>query len=132
METKKRGRPFGTGNKAGKGRPKLSEEDHRLRALTNTRFQQILNRYLHEPVSNLVNLKKDQSLTALEHAVLSITIASINKGDQIRLQFLLDRLIGKVPEVMQISEIEKQVENMSPDELLKEIEKAKAVLKNAK
>lgn len=132
MEKKKRGRPFKEGHKLSKGRPKLSEEDHALRALTNTRFQQILNKYLHEPVSNLVDLKKDQSLTALEHAVLSITIASINKGDQIRLQFLLDRLIGKVPDVVHVSEIERKVESMSHEELILEIEKAKAVLNAAK
>lgn len=93
------GKNFEKGHPGGPGRPPTTEEEKKLRKLTQTTFQTILDRFFHMPMEELVKMSKDQlKLTGIEAMVLFVMLKAIQHGDYKRLSFLLDRTIGKVPE----------------------------------
>lgn len=114
-----------------KGRPPLPPEVRQLNALTTSKYQTVVNKFFHLPISELRKLKTDENLSGLEHAVLSILVGAISKGDDKRLESLLNRTVGKVADKVEISEVEKNLETMSLGEIIEQFEKAKDVLSGA-
>lgn len=66
------------------------------RKLTKVEVELILNKYLHLPVGDLLAATQDPMITTIEALVVSILISAIKRGDHDKLNFVLDRLIGKV------------------------------------
>ncbi len=79
-----------------KGRPPVPEHLRIARKMNKAKFQEILQKYIHCSVGELKETLLDPKSTAIELSVVKILHESILKGDQKRLEFILDRLIGKV------------------------------------
>jgi hypothetical protein len=85
------------------GRPKLPEDIRMARSLNATEFERIVTKYLYLPWSEIYKLKEDQSLPLMECAIISMLAKAIEDGDERKLGFLLDRVIGKVKERLEHS-----------------------------
>jgi hypothetical protein len=55
-----------------------------------------LSVYLEKPLSDLLAIKESPELKTLDRMVIEVVAKAVEYGDQTRLNFLLDRLIGKV------------------------------------
>lgn len=96
----KRGRPFekGIGGNP-RGSSALSREVGNARKLNQVMVTEILNRFVTMSLEDVVAFAQNKTNPAMEVLVASILVHGIKNGDQNRLTFLLDRLIGKVKEV---------------------------------
>lgn len=106
---------FEKGNQAKKGKFML-EGQVAERRLTRTKLEEILQKHLHKSKQELMDVLKDPATIALELMVVSVLVKAINTGDQVRLQFLLDRIIGKIPE-----KIEMKTQDVTDEEKLKKM-----------
>jgi hypothetical protein len=71
--------------------------------LTREQFEEIANKYLFMTFHDLQNaLKNAKSLPAIDFLVMSLIANAIKDGDQNRINFLLDRLIGQVVKKIRI------------------------------
>ena len=60
----------------------------------------MLNKFVAMPVEDVVTFAQNKKNEALEVLVASLFIHGIKSGDTSRITFLLDRLIGKVTDVV--------------------------------
>ena len=81
-----------------KGRPRLPAHVKEARKLNKVKFEEILQKYVTHNLKGLKDALNDPDTPAIELAVVKILHESIKTGDQRRLEFILDRLIGKVKE----------------------------------
>lgn len=90
------GRDFTPGHKGYSGRPnhKVTE----ARRLNKERVLELLNEFSEKPFSELPSLIKNENTKSIEALVASVFYHGVKSGDHARLNFLLDRLIGKVKE----------------------------------
>lgn len=125
---KPRGKPFKPGNKAakGKGRPSLPPEVKAAKKLTRAALEELLHRYVHMTKLELAARKKAEDASQLELMVIGIIEAGAKWGDSHRLNFLLDRLVGKVAEPVDITH---RLGKLTRDELLAAGEEAIAFLR---
>lgn len=105
VKKKKRiiGRPFEKGNKFGKGRPKLTDEDKELRKLSREKFKTIVLNYLDLTSREIDQKVKDKEMPALDAMIVSIMSKSIKTGDEKRLNWFLEQCFGKIKEVKDIN-----------------------------
>lgn len=98
--TKTGGRNFKPGNKAasGKGRPPLPPDLKEAKLLTNTAFMALVQRFLVMDWTTLQAHLQNPTTPMLEVIVGSIVAKAATGSDHARLDFLLQRLIGKVQE----------------------------------
>lgn len=89
-------KPGQSGNPS--GRPELPAEIKGARVLNKLELELVLTKYLRCSVSDLRENKDNQELSSLDQIAINIILKAIDYGDPIRLNFLLDRLIGKVPQ----------------------------------
>lgn len=95
------GKDFEKGNKFGKlggGRPPTPDDVKEAKNLNRTKMIRILNKFLDWPLNDLVTFVQDKNNPVLEVLVARVLVEGIKKGDQTRLNFLLDRTVGKVVE----------------------------------
>lgn len=83
------------------GRPKIPEDLKRASRLTADEFLGLCNKFLRMNLPDLLavvgNPKQPNTQSSmLEMLVASIITKAVNEGDQRRLDFLLDRLLGKI------------------------------------
>lgn len=83
-----------------KGPTPLPPEIKEARKLNRVELEALFNKYLHATKEEMVAAKADPNTKAIELIVLSILIMGIQKGDERRLGFLLDRLLGPVKQVV--------------------------------
>lgn len=92
-----RGNPnFVKGNPGSAGRTPLPIEVRIQRSLTKTMVEASLSKYMLLPYSQLKELAKDDSLATVDQIIIRIALHACKSGDFQRLNFLLDRIIGKV------------------------------------
>ena len=84
------------------GRTKMPAEVKEARMLNRKTMELALNKFLTWKVSDLVDFVNDRSNPTMEVIVAKILSEAIKRGDQIRLNFIFDRLIGKVKEEVQL------------------------------
>lgn len=65
-------------------------------------MEQIFNRYLNLTFEDLQKLEKDQTLLAKDLLAIKIIVQGIKTSDPYRFNFILDRLIGKVKDQIDI------------------------------
>jgi len=96
---------FKPGNQAskGKGRTPVPGDIKTARTLNKTELERILNKFLNMNVTELKAIAKHPSTSVLEVMLANIAAKAITQGDQVRLDFLLNRTIGKVKEQIQHS-----------------------------
>ncbi len=101
---------FKKGNTAAKGRI-MPEGLIAQRRLTRVRLEEILQKYLNTPLTELKEiLGNPGTVPAIELMIVSILAKSITAGDQYRLEFLLNRIIGKVPDKVEFEDKTDQAE----------------------
>jgi hypothetical protein len=72
------------------------------RALNATLFENTIYKYMGMPVAELEVLLKDKSITARDMVVIRILALALQNGDTARLEFLLQRTIGKVADRLDV------------------------------
>jgi len=93
------GRPFLPGVSGNpNGRPKLPPEIKEAIKMTRAQFAELLVKYLGLSLLELSEVNKKLDTPALDKIVIAIISNAIKKGDQQRLDFLINRIIGKVKE----------------------------------
>lgn len=106
------------------GQPKLPEDIKAARKLTTIEFERAVNKYLYQDKAAITKAAADPSTPVIELLITSILHKAVVLGDEKRLAFLLDRIIGKVKERMEI-EVESAMRNlqelrgMSTEEIVK-------------
>lgn len=82
------------------GRPRLPDDIKAARKLNKVELERLLNRYIHMPISEIQRLLKipieSNETPSIEVLIAKIVAEGIKRGDEKRLGFLLDRLIGPV------------------------------------
>jgi hypothetical protein len=91
------GRNFQKGYKPPGGRPKAPDDIVKVRGLTNTEFQAVLNYFLTMDREELKQVAEAPG-TPMLRVIMANLILKAGAGDQFRLEFILNRLIGKVPD----------------------------------
>lgn len=109
MPSKNPKNQFKKGNKFGKGRPPLTGEEKALRHLTKTEVTELASMILKGSNDELLGLKDNPNTTIFQTMIASVAIAIIKKGDMDALDKLLNRLIGKVKE-----EVDVNTRNLTP------------------
>lgn len=80
------------------GRPKVDPEIKKLRDLTKEQFKEIAEFIIQGDATTLREYKTRPGVTVLQQWIASVAITAIQRGDMASLDKLLDRLIGKVKE----------------------------------
>lgn len=89
-----------SGNKS--GRPK---DDNFLKMAKqfNREFVEVkLVEFLRKPIVEIEELLKDKSKDSIDHFIGRIVLMGVVAGDHHRLNFMFDRIIGKVPSTVQM------------------------------
>lgn len=110
--TKKREYNYKKGHPGGPGRPKDPPELVVLKMLTKTELELLMNTLLTKSKEELKAIKVHG--TAIQMSMAAIILKSIEGGDHFRLQFFIERLLGKVPD---------KVEHDASDELIKALDR---------
>lgn len=98
------GRDFTKGHSLtppGPGRPAVTPELKALRQINATELARILNALSTASIAELAEMSKDPTRSVLEMTIISIWKKAYEKGDQQRVNFILDRLVGKPKEMIE-------------------------------
>lgn len=87
-------KPGQSGNPS--GRTKLPEEIKQAQKLSKVSMYAALNKFLHWPLEDLEKFCADKSNPVMEMIIAKILVGAHKNGDHMRLNFIFDRLIGKV------------------------------------
>lgn len=79
------------------GRPRIPMDLREARSVNKVEFDRVLNKYMYLKAPEINAALKSDELPMMELVVAKIVAKAFNEGDQRRLEFILDRLIGKVP-----------------------------------
>lgn len=85
------------------GRVKLPEDVKEARKLNQAEAVRLLNKFNTWTIKELSNFCKDENSTALELMVARIILKGIKDGTPTNLNFVFDRLIGKVKDQVEHS-----------------------------
>jgi len=106
------------------GRPKTPPDLVEVAKLSRNHVKLKFTQFMAYDIEKLESILRDKKRTTFDHMIGRIVLLSIRDGDHRRLEFLLDRLIGKVKE---------QVEHSLPKPtIIENIETKKAELIAAK
>ena len=84
-----------------KGRMPIPEDLRQIQKFSRTVIELILNKYMQTPTIELKRmLDNPDKIPAMELMVIQVLVKGIEKGDERRLGFLFDRVIGKPKEVI--------------------------------
>jgi len=89
-------KPGETGNP--NGRPPVPYEIRELRKHNRLEVEETFSKYLRMTAKELEEAAKSPYTSALDGMVIAVIMKAVQNGDQWRLNFLLDRVIGKVPD----------------------------------
>lgn len=86
------------------GRAKMPEDLREIRKKYSKQIiQGLLAQCLDKSVEELESILKDKNNKVVDHLVGRVALLGIVKGDPVRFNFILDRLIGKVKEEKEIN-----------------------------
>lgn len=94
------GRDFVKGDKRcnRKGAPKLPPDIKEVKKLTTESYIELISYYINKPVYRLDSIYRDKETPILDKIIIRILIEAVKKGDISRLESMISRLIGKVPD----------------------------------
>lgn len=78
------------------GRPKLPEHIREARLMNAIECQEIMNDLIQLPREEIEEIAENPKTSVFRAMLARIMVEAIKCGDQTRLNFILDRLIGKV------------------------------------
>lgn len=97
-----KGKPFVKGDPRA-GRPRKPKDVAKAAKLTRTEAEALLTQFMHMDITELEGVLKDKKRKVIEHIIGRVALMAIKNGDHARLNFVLDRLIGKVKENLEVS-----------------------------
>ncbi len=99
-----KGKPFKPGNTTGKlgGRPPIPEDLKEISLISTDTVKRLIARYVEMNKAQLQQAAQDPSTPMLEMMIASVIVKATKDGDYSRIDFLLNRLIGKVTEKMEV------------------------------
>ncbi len=109
---KKVGRPFQKGNPGGPGRPPMDPELKKIQKVTRTEAELLLSKFMQMDIDELEAVLRDKKRKCVEHMIGRIVLMGIKNGDHARLDFMLNRLIGKVKENIEHSVRPRVIHNL--------------------
>lgn len=86
-----------------KGRPVLPPDLLEARKLNKIEVSRIINNYMNQPIGNIQAAVNNQDSTALEAMIAKLITEAHRHGDHNRLNFLFDRMIGKVTDKVELT-----------------------------
>jgi hypothetical protein len=96
-DPKKNLKPFKPGVSGNPGgRPKLPDDIKEARKLGQIELERVINKYIYLSRDELKAALADTATPMFEIMVASIIAQAAQKGDQVRLDFILNRVVGKV------------------------------------
>lgn len=96
------GRPFVKGQPGGPGKPRTPEDIKEARKLTQIELERAVNKYLYLSRAELKAAIEQPGTPMLDLMIASIVAQAAQKGDQVRLDFILNRIIGKVQDRLEV------------------------------
>ncbi len=100
---KKVGRPFTKGNKFGKGRPPLTKEEKEVMKLARHEVTKVISKYFGFNREEVREVMANPQTVMLDAMVLSVMSHALKKGDEKRLNWLLEQVVGKVKDKVEIT-----------------------------
>lgn len=94
---------FKPGNAGGPGRPPTPEDIRDIRKYSRFEVERVFDKFLGLTKGDLLERLKHPDTPVLEAILGQIILKAISGGDQVRLGFILDRVIGKVKEEMELT-----------------------------
>ncbi len=102
-EKKVIGRPFQPGQSGNpNGRPPVSADVLRIRKLTNNEIKEVGSLLLAGRESDLEEMVKNSETPILKKWMANVSLMGLKSGDEKRLNAILDRIVGKVKDVVQV------------------------------
>lgn len=98
------GKDFKPGH--GMGRPKLPEEIKQASNLTLAESRAKLSKFLYLTMDELEAVLRDKSMPVMDMWIARIALMGLKAGDYQRLNFMFDRLIGKVKDQVDLTIVE--------------------------
>jgi len=93
------------------GMPKIPDDIKEARKLNQIELERIINKYLHMPKNDLQVILKSPNIPMMELMVASIVAKAATGGDHLRLDFILNRIIGKVKDKIEVAAVKPYVIN---------------------
>lgn len=109
------------------GRPKLPEHLKAIKAFSAEEIARMISRYGRMTLEDLEEVKDDADATILDRIFAKMFCDTFEKGSYATLTFLLDRCVGKVPDVVYSepdSAEKEELRKMPIQELLQLVRKA--------
>lgn len=94
-------KPGQSGNPS--GRPKVPRDILEARKLNQVELERAVNRLIWLPRAELRALIENPETPMFEMMLASIVAQAAQKGDQTRLEFILQRILGKVKDQLEVS-----------------------------
>lgn len=85
------------------GKPKLPDDIKQARKLSQIELERTINKLIYLPRSELKQVIENPATPMFEIMIASIIAQASQKGDQLRLDFVLNRMIGKVKEPVEVT-----------------------------
>lgn len=89
-----------------KGRPALSPELKAIKELTADELKRTIAKYFRMPKDDITAVLGMGVLPSLDHVIAATIVKAIQNGDILRAEYLFMRCLGKVKDVMEITQPE--------------------------
>lgn len=128
--------PFEKGHKKpGPGRPRIGPEMKANKIMNQMDLLKHCNDLVQMGTAELSALMKDPNQPVIRVAVASILLHGIKKGDQSRIEMILNRMVGKVRDVVDLTSSDGTMtptKNVDVSKLsVEDLQKLKGILKKA-
>lgn len=104
------------------GNPKLPDALRAIKSLSVKEVNKLISKYARLSMVQLKAAQEDKKVSVIELCIAAIFARCMEYGDYTRLNFLLERAIGKVPIAVEDDEdraARKDIEELSDQELLR-------------
>ena len=85
------------------GRPILPQDLLESRKLNKIEVSRIISKYMNIPICDILHAVESPDSTALESVIAKLITEAHKHGDHNRLNFLFDRMIGKVTDKVELT-----------------------------
>ena len=88
-----------------RGRPKVPDETKLMRSLSRDFVECKITSMRQKSITELEEILKDKDNQSIDHFIGRIILMGVVKGDPVRLNFLFDRVIGKVTDIRELKTV---------------------------
>lgn len=95
----------------------IGDDLKQARRLTRLDFERICSKYMYMTLEEIQRNAGNKQVPVIEGIVISILVKALNEGDEKRLDFLLDRMIGQVVRKIKVTTEQEEVVRTVPIEM---------------